>query len=479
MFNSNYNDQIEHFFRINPRISTQKMGVLLILNSLYKSLPPDISSFREVYAHLDPNIIESNPEGITFLNIARTQHSLSDIRERLNSYFNIKFHDINHPKRYADNMVIFKKYSMTVSEIIEDVLRIAEFPEELYSVLKELKESRECYDACEMLELYKNTENKRLKFELLRKLGLIVLIARIKRTYMINELDQNMRDISKALDRKLGVRKKKKIPYYFWLDSSNKAIFYNDKKRAESAYAKDVEQRKKLALEIYPMQEFECHSFRTRMDNEILHMSIRNKFKKNGNTYFTSFVEKMIRKNLAFPNQVHDVIGLKVVVDKEDEIKKIIREFESFLGGSSTRKNEINTYHKFGRKHLNKHSSKDYFVWKAIYDITLSHPSIEQIDRLLALTKDNEDAQKELKERYKFFIDNPKDFVVELQLQDIKSHLQSISEGSHTEHLLLKKNQIRSDSYYKFFPKEIYEKEINKLKIRILGNNSSEKPNQL
>jgi len=470
MSNSNDNDQIEHFLRINHKISTQKMGALLILNSLYKSLPSDISSFREIYAHLDPNVIENNPEGITFLNIARAQHSLSDIKEMLNSYFNIKFHDINHPKKYAENMVIFKKYSMTVSEIIEDVLRIAGFPEELYSIIKELKESRECYDACKMLKLYKDTTNKRIKFELLRKLGLIVLLARIKRTYLIKELDENMQDISNALFRRLGVNKEKKMLYYFWLDSNNKVIFVNDKRRADSAYAKDTEQRKELDLEIYPMQECECHAFRTRMDNEILHMCIRNKFKKNGNNYFTSFVEKMIRKSLAFPNQVRDVIALKVVVRKEDEIKKIIREFESFLGGSSTRKNEINTYHKFGRKHLNKHSSKNYFVWKAIYDITLSHPYIEQINKLLTLTKDNEYAQKELKERYKFCIDNPKDFVVELQLQDIKSHLQSIAKGSPTEHLLLKKNQVRSDSFYKFFPKEIYEKEIDTLKISILNN---------
>jgi len=474
MFNSNYNDQIEHFFRINPRISTQKMGVLLILNSLYKSLPQDIPPFRKVYAHLDPNIIDNNPEGITFLNIARTQNNPLDIREMLNSYFNIKFHDINHPKGYAENMVIFRKYSIAVSEIIEDVLKIAGFPEEICSMIKELKESRECYDACAMLELYKNTENKRLRFELLRKLGLIVLLARIKRTYLINELDDNMRDISNALDKRLGTKMGKKIPYYFWLDSSNKVIFYNDRRLAESAYAKDAGERKKLALEVYPMQEFECHSFRTRRGNEILHMCIRNKFKKNGDKCFSSFVEKMVRKNLAFPNQVHDVIGLKVVVEKEDEIKKIIHEFESFLGGSSTRKNEINTYHKFGKKQLGRHSSKDYFVWKAIYDITLSHPSLEQIKRLLDLTKDNKDAQKELKERYKFCVDNPKDFVIELQLQDIKSHLQSIAMGSHTEHLLLKKNQVRSDSFYKFFPKEIYEKEINNLKIRILENSFSE-----
>jgi hypothetical protein len=38
-----------------------------------------------------------------------------------------------------------------------------------------------------------------------------------------------------------------------------------------------------------------------------------------------------------------------------------------------------------------------------------------------------------------------------------------------TEHALLKKNQIRSNSFYKLFPEEIYRDELIKLKERIMG----------
>ncbi|MEW5909279.1 MAG: hypothetical protein AB1659_05730, partial [Thermodesulfobacteriota bacterium] len=114
-------------------------------------------------------------------------------------------------------------------------------------------------------------------------------------------------------------------------------------------------------------------------------------------------------------------------------------------------------------------------VWKAIYDITLPHPSILQVKKMLMLTRGNPQARKELTNRLKYFIRHPKDFVIEVQLQDIKSYLLSIAEGSPTSHEWLKMNQIRSNSFYKFFPREIYEKEINRLKLDLLSRSSSAK----
>ncbi len=54
-------------------------------------------------------------------------------------------------------------------------------------------------------------------------------------------------------------------------------------------------------------------------------------------------------------------------------------------------------------------------------------------------------------------------------MQDIKSYLLSIASGSYTAHTWLKMNQIRSNSFYKFFPKEIYEGDIERLKLTLLG----------
>jgi hypothetical protein len=229
-----------------------------------------------------------------------------------------------------------------------------------------------------------------------------------------------------------------------------------------------MEDRSSLALDTYEMQTFECCPFLTINRNRVLHMEIRNKFKVSDQTSYTSFIEKMLRKNLEFPNQVHDVIAVKLILESEREIAHIIHDLESFLGGTSTRKQEKTTYHKFGRRILAKYSSKDYFVWKAIYDITLPHPSLEAMERLLDITKGNEAAQKELRLRLQYLINNPRDFVIEVQLQDIESHLQSIARGSPTEHALLKKNQIRSNSFYKLFPEEIYKDELIKLKESML-----------
>jgi len=160
---------------------------------------------------------------------------------------------------------------------------------------------------------------------------------------------------------------------------------------------------------------------------------------------------------------------VKIVVDREERIPSIIRDLESFLGGSSTRKMEKNSYHRFGKRMLSEYSSPEYFVWKAIYDITLPHPSSSQIRKMLKLTRGNRSAQKELRDRLKYFVDHPSDFVIEVQLQDIKSYLQSIARGSPSAHTWLKMNQIRSNSFYKFFPQEIYEQAVQCLKYDLLS----------
>jgi hypothetical protein len=88
---------------------------------------------------------------------------------------------------------------------------------------------------------------------------------------------------------------------------------------------------------------------------------------------------------------------------------------------------------------------------------------------MLEITRGNEEAQEALKQRRDYFVNNPRDFVIEVQLQDIRSFLLSIASGSPTEHAWLKMNQIRSNSFYKLFPKEIFEEEVGKLKLSMLS----------
>jgi hypothetical protein len=465
-----YDAKIALFYEANRFLSHQQLAVLLTADLLYRDLPDDLSEFRKKYAHLDPSVLTKPNEGIAFLRIAEDNRPARVLKGMLNAYLNVKFHDIKQRKGYESNAATFQEKSIIASQVIDEILAKAALPREIVAVLREIEEIRSCYDFYEMLKLYKGARDERVRYEILRKIGLIVLIARISRATDTDELGNRKKEVWQAFDRGLRRTKKEKREYYLWLNAKHKVDFTSDKVLAQKAYAKDMDARRRQACHVYPLQRFVCYPFTTFSGNQILHMEIRNKFGDRGKPSYTSYVEKIVRKNLEFPNQVHDTIGVKIVVEKEDQIQRIILDLESFLGGSSTRKMEKNTYHRFGRRRLSEYSSPEYFVWKAVYDITLPHPSIPQTRKLLKLTRGNQLAQEELRDRLEYFLNHPRDFVIEVQLQDIESYLLSIARGSPTAHAWLKTNQIRSNSFYKFFPKEIYERDIARLKLTLLGS---------
>jgi hypothetical protein len=408
-------------------------------------------------------------ESITFLKIVQSDEDETNLRNRLNAYMNVKFHDIVHRKSYAENAPIFAKHSITASRVIDEILAISALPQPLVAALREREEVRSCQDFFEMLRLYRETKSRTVRYELMRKLGLIVLIARINRSVEFEALENRMQQVQEAMQHGLGGADGPGRAYHYWLNAADGIEFDTDERRAEAAHASESASRRGRALPVHPPQTIVCHPFRTSSGNEIIHIDIRDKFESPAEPRYTSFIEKMLRKNLEFPNQIHDTIGVKIVVETEEQIPFIIADLESFLGGSSTRKQEKNSYHRFGRHGLSPYSSADYFVWKAIYDITLPHPSIAQIEKMLEITRGNEEAQEALKQRLDYFVNNPRDFVIEVQLQDMRSFLLSMARGSRTDHAWLKMNQIRSNSFYKLFPKEIFEEEVGKLKLSMLS----------
>ena len=463
-----YQSRISLFYQANPHLSHEDLAVVLTADLMYKNLPDDLVEFRKRYAHFDPSVLQRRHQGITFLRIAGAVVSPRAARELLNAYLNIKFHDISNRKGFEHNALLFHERSRIATAVLEEILLRADFPEEITAVLREKEEVRNCLDSYEMLRMFKETDQKRLQYEILRKLGMIVLIASIERTVEIQDLERKKREIWRAFDRGLRRGKRGTREYYLWLNAKRKVEYSTDPAQARSAYDRDLETRRRQAYKIYPLQRFVCHPFTTPAGNQVLHMEIRNKFRRQGALCYASYVEKMIRKNLEFPNEVHDTIGVKIVVERERQIPGIIRDLESFLGGSSTRKMEKNTYHGFGRRRLSEYSSPEYFVWKANYDIALPHSAISHLRKILKLTRGNPDARREIRRRLEYYIDYPTDFVIEVQLQDIKSYLLSIAKGSSTAHTWLKMNQIRSNSFYKFFPREIYERDVTRLKFRLL-----------
>lgn len=478
MPNFNYHEKILQYQRKNPNLDYDTIGTLILMDKLYRDVPEkDLISFRQRFGHIDPNILEDTNNidysGLIFLKIAGSDEPFSVIKHRLNDYINIKSYYIDNYKSYDDNIVPIRRASIIVSSIIDDILKTAKFPDEMVDILRENKEVSSTHDLYGLLRLYRKTKNKRIKFEVMRKIGLIVLIKRIRRTFNTEEYDFAVEKIKNLFKTGLGLNKTKEKIYYLWLDDKDKVVFTENKKEAIELYKRDIKKRQNLALNTYPLQSFVCYPAKTKFGGMIMHSVVRNKFRKNGDLTYSSFVEKIIRKNIEFPSQVRDVIGVKLIVENEDQVQQLIYDLEAFLGGSSTRKKEKNSLNMFGKKSLGKFSSKEYFVWKAVYDITLSHPTIPELERIFSLVKGNKTAKTVLKNRMEYYMDRPKDFVVEVQLQDLQSYLLSIAKGSPTFHESLKMNQIRTNSFYKMFPKEIYHDELLGLKKKMLSRKIS------
>lgn len=469
MRTTNYETKLWNYHNAKPKLTNDEIGCLLLIDHLYLEEPEKSEEFRARYAHFDPNTINNeNQDGLIFLNIAKSNEPESVIKHRLNSYFNVKSYYIDYHKSYEENKERFEKASYYASQLIDEFLERADFPEEVKETLKETDKVRKCYDLAELMNIYKKTRSQRTRFEILRKLGLIVLMKRIRRTYFIDDVDFAIEKIKKMLKKGLGPNKKTSMIYYYWPDENDQVDFDTTESSAIKRYETALKKRKSLAKCIYPLQKFYCNPATTKFGKTILHTEIRNKLRKNGQLEYVSVVEKMLRKNLSFPSQVRDIMGIRMVVENEDVIPGFIQDIENFLGGSSTRNREKPGLNMFGKKKLSKYSSEDFYVWKAVYDVTLPHPTSRMLEKMLSVTKGNKEAQNKLKEHLEYLKDHPKDFIVEVQLQDIRSYLQSICKGSSSYHPYLKKRQIRDNSFYKLFPKEIYMDELKKLKKKIL-----------
>jgi hypothetical protein len=469
------NVDIERAFRLylreRPSLAPAELGVLLLIDDLYRHQPDDLEAFRATYRHLDPAIIDHSAEGITFLTLAASDAPPEELKERLNHYINIKLNPVNRYSNYEENMVRFRRLARAVSDTIDGILALAGLPEEMAAVIAECSAVRHCVDFYSLLEVYRATTSPRIRFEILRKIGLIVLLTRISRHYIEDDLAAAVDGVKDAFRTNLGLRATGQcLTYYYWVNCDSQVTFGTDKATCAEQFAADQEQRKlkQLPLPTAELQRFDCLPCVTDSGIEILHFQSRNKLRRAGAGTYVSVVEKIARKNLQYPKDLHDIIGAKLVVRHEEMIPHLVRDLERFLGGSSTRKEEKNSLHKFGRRKLSEFSSDQYSVWKAIYDIALPHPSITHVQHMMAMTRDNDQAQFQLRQRLAYFEDRPKDWVVEVQLQDLPSFLLGVARGSPAQHSVLKANQVRLNSFYKIFPREIYEPELQVIKDRIL-----------
>lgn len=464
----NFDSKLKLYRRLNPNICDKEIGLLLWIDNIYRNLPKDLEFFRKTYIHLDPEAIDNVIEIPNFLRIVKGDYSKVKTIEELNSYINIKFNNITNKKSYKENMKRFKLYAKHINQFIEEILNLGKVPDDIFKLLKESDIVKKTNDFYELSQLYKNTDCRRIKFEILRKVGLIILLSRILKTHLIINSNFVSDQVSKIFEKGFCFKDDKDLDIFYWTDEKNKVKFTTDKDEALKIHPYSQKNRRAHSLKTYPIQKLTRVIKRTNNNNNIF-MEMRNKLIKDGKEDYTSFIEKIIRKNLEFPTQIYDVVGIRIIVEHEKDIFKVIEEIETFLGGTSTRKKEKNTLHMFGKRKLNEFSSEDYYVWKAIYDVTLSHPALKHLNDLRSKIK-NKKYENEFIKTLNYFDKRPIDFIIEVQIQDLKSYLLGVAKGSLAHHNHLKRNQVLSNTFFKIFPKEIYEKELIDFKNKLLKN---------
>lgn len=463
-----YSEKIRRYTTIKPTLRPKDIGVLLTIDTLYEEPPEDLALFRQIYLTMDPTVSSEDHRGVTFLKLAACMDPTPTIKRKLNGDLNVKFNDIVHARDYRTNQRTFERYSLIASTVIEEILKRARLPREVTAALREREASRSCTDYYRMLALYRAADDRRLRFELLRKLGLIVLIARINRCIEIEALDESLRNVRKALVKGLGVTGTMRQVFLVELDAEGGLEVRPKKLQKDDPPGKDVGRSRTRPAPAPAAERIVCNSFTTAAGTEIVHIELRNKLKPAGVVSYTSYVEKMIRKNLEYPNQVGDTIGVKIVVGRQRDIPRVLGELESFLGGSLSRKKEKDVYTAYRNLPRRNRIPTEYYVWKAVYDIPLPHPSISLVKKMMRLAEGERHVHEALKKTLSYYLDNPLDFVIEIQLQEIHSYLISKMRDSPTAHGRLKATQIRSNSFYKLFPKEIYETDIQAIKARLL-----------
>lgn len=471
----NFKEKIRTYIKTNPFLSHGDLGVLLLIDNIYQELPDDISELRKINTYFDPKHINLNDiDQLTFLKIIKlSDDSKEDIKEKLRKYLDMKYSCRGYDHSYEQNMNRFKEDSAIAQKFLEEILEIANLPEEITKVLSESKEINR-KNLFELLTVFKETKSKKIKYEILRKLAIIDILTRVRKNFQIRDLDYASLEILKVFAKGLKLAKTKPVPHYFWIDEKEKVQSTKSKREAELNHIQASLLREKSALGYFPIQRFNGKPALTGKKNRILYMEVRNKLRKDGELYYTSTVEKIIRKNLEFPTQIHDTIGIRIVVENQDDILDLISELESFIGGASLRKKEKNSTsnakHKFGKKQISKYSAKEYYVWKAVYDIALRSSFTSDLKRFLNLATKGEMKEK-IKQELSYYMERPVNYIVEVQIQDLESYLLSIAKGSPADHSKLKMKQIRNNSFYKIFPKEIYEKELLNFRNTILQEN--------
>lgn len=497
---------LEKFPLANNRtlVPVNEINIILYSHLLYQNEPEDVALFWKNYSYFDPNIIENREHKFHFIELTKLRIDSKHFKKKLNTYLNVKFNPVNFYQLLEKNLSKFSQLSGESSIILQNILKRACLPTFVESVLAETGQVAETNDIIELVQIYKDSSDLRTKYEVLRKTSMSFLLGRVKNCLSFQKSPKYYKYLDRLFKSQLQLDNSRNIqesfPIYYWLNQDDQIVFYDTEKDAQAAYENDNRERDKKGKNIHPIQSEVITPITSLSGTSILRYISRIKNFNGIKEDYASIIEKTVRKNLLYPNEITDIYGITFVVNGEKEILNLKAELEDSLGGTNTRKDEKKIRKAPISEYISQNSGEYFKIWKAIYDITLPHERLEiimgQINNIKedtsvlqqVLTKINhqEDTQKSMDfvqmhiqkkereldhlKRIKSIYDSKSfDLQVEIQIQDLQSYLLSKCFGSSTEHAALKREQVLRSTLYKLFPKQIYEPFLMKLREKFLS----------
>ncbi len=461
--------------------------------NIYASEPEDIEEFWRNYPYFNPGILtdENSKYRYQFILLADTAADDATLHEMLNQYLNVKFNPVSDYRSLDENLEKFSELAAESSVIIGNILGRAAFPENINMLLKETASVARTDDIKEMIILYGKQNNDRIRYEIVRKIGLTIMLSRVKNTPAFQKSFGNNHFINMLFFKQLNLKQQREIggpgtELYYWLDENDKLIFSYDGQNAIISHNAACTERLKKRKMVYELQKEIIHPQITRAGNRVLKYISRVKNKHEDREDYTSVIEKIIRKNIFFPADITDIYGVTFVVESGKDTPVLISEIETFLGGTNTRKNE-KIIEKELKEKISRGSGENFKIWKSVYDITLPNEMLEminyskerikidisQLERIAAplsslegmanlkslISRHISEKEKEINNLsglQKMYRKMPFDIYLEVQIQDLNSYLSGKCHGCETEYNLYKHNQVMSSSFYKLFPGKIY-----------------------
>lgn len=468
--------------------------------NIYKEEPGDLEIFWKHYPYFNPDILNNGQDRYRYQFIYLSELSKNgieepELNELVNQYLNAKFNPVFSYKTLEQNLSKFSAIAQESSEILDNILKRADFPKEFEMLFKESRMVAESNNLKDMLNLFNLQEDIKIKYEILRKMGLSILLNRVRNTPIFQKSLKHNYSINMLFHKQLNLKQQRqihgdRIEIFFWLNNENNLVCMSSEKEALSMHGADSKERLKSGKEVYDLQKEVMYPQKTKAGNIVLKYISRVKNKHSDKEDYTSVIEKIVRKNIPYPVEITDIHGVTFVVNDERDTYSLLAEIEDFLGGTNTRKNE-KVIEKAWSPGIVQSKNGSFKIWKTVYDITIPHEMLEAVnygvlytekdivflkDAITSLTTLNvlqgkthifESFEKQLTEKEKertklirlkeLYAKKPFDIYLEMQIQGLKSYLLSKCHGSETEHRLHKHRQVMSSSFYKLFPRKIYE----------------------